>query len=70
MGCVTMFTKPPPGNTIPYVPVKDAHKSPCVHNWNTFVKTIGALDDENENQPVADDTKRLSIFRSIDGSIP
>ena len=70
MGCVTMFTKAPPGNTMPYIPVKDAQKSPCVHNWNTFVKTIGALDNENENPPVPDNTKRLSVFRSIDGSIP
>ncbi len=70
MGCVTMFTKAPPGNTMPYIPVKDAQKSPCIHNWNTFVKTICALDAENENQPVADGTKRLSVFRSIDGSVP
>ena len=70
MGCVTMFTKAPPGNTMPYIPVKDAQKSPCIHIWNTFVKTICTLDAENENRPVADGTKRLSVFRSIDGSVP
>jgi hypothetical protein len=70
MGHVTISTKAPPGNIMPYIPLKNSVKSPCVHNWSTFVKTIGVLDADNENAPVVDGPKRLSVFRSIDGSIP
>ncbi|KAL3816379.1 hypothetical protein ACHAXA_000457 [Cyclostephanos tholiformis] len=70
MGCITMFTKAPPGNMMPYIPMKESQNSPCVHNWTTFVKTISASDANDEYQSVADSTKRLSVFRSIDGSIP
>ncbi len=69
MGHVTISTKAPPSNIMPYIPLKNSMKSPCVHNWSTFVKTIGASDADKKNSSVVDDTKRLSVFRSIDGSI-
>ena len=70
MGHVTISTKAPPGNIMPYIPLKNSTKSPCVHNWNTFVKTISESNATNESSSVFDGSKRLSIFRLIDGSIP
>jgi hypothetical protein len=64
---VTMITKAPPGNIMPYIPSKSSANSPCVHIWNSFVKTMNAYFD---NLPANDCGRRLSIFRSLaDGSI-
>jgi hypothetical protein len=64
MGHVTISTKAPPGNIMPYIPLKNSMISPCVHIWSSFVKAIGDLNVDDGT------SKRLSVFRSIDGSIP
>lgn len=45
MGNVSITTKAPPGNIMPYIPLKSSNTSPCVPVWNSFVKNIGAEDD-------------------------
>lgn len=66
MGNVTISTKAPPGNIMPYIPLKSSKTSPCVPVWNSFVKNIGAEDDVSD----VDDSKRLSIFRLLGSGIP
>ena len=64
---ITMTTKAPPGNIMPYIPSKNSTNSPCVHIWNSFVKTMNV---DFENPPANDGGRRLSIFRSLaDGNI-
>jgi len=73
MGHVTVTTKAPPGNIMPYIPLKNNKKNPCMHTWHAFTQTIGALNAQADcpvQSPVASDTKRLGIFLSLDGSIP
>ena len=68
---VTRHTQAPPGNIMPYIPSKTFKKSPCVHNWNTFVKTIGMVNTHDDNVPAkADNTKRLDAFLSLDENTP
>jgi hypothetical protein len=70
MGHVTISTKAPPGNIMPYIPLKNSMNSPCVHNWRTFVKTICKSNASIDSPSMIGGLKRLSVFRSIDGSIP
>mmetsp|Transcript_543 Transcript_543/g.1198 ORF Transcript_543/g.1198 Transcript_543/m.1198 type:complete len:358 (-) Transcript_543:396-1469(-) len=70
MGHVTVTTKAPPGNIMPYIPLKNNKKNPCLHTWHTFVKTIGMLNTHAHHSSANDDTRRLSVFSSFDDSIP
>ena len=70
MGHVTVTTMAPPGNIMPYIPLKSNKKNPCLHTWHTFVKTIGTLNTHAFRSSANDDTRRLSVFRSFDDSIP
>ena len=64
---VTRHTQAPPGNIMPYIPSKTFKKSHCVHNRNTFVKTIGMVNTHDDNVPAkADNTKRLDAFLHSD----
>ena len=64
---ITVTTKAPPGNIMPYIPISNKDKdgedqSSCIHNWHNFVKEMGCAVNE-------DDTDRLSAFlRIMDGS--
>jgi hypothetical protein len=66
MGNVTITTKAPPGNIMPYIPLKSSKTSPCVPVWNSFVKNIGAEDDLSD----VDESKRLSVFLLLGSGIP
>ncbi|KAL7537243.1 hypothetical protein ACHAXR_007688 [Thalassiosira sp. AJA248-18] len=68
MGHVTVATKAPPGNIMPYIPLKTDKKSPCMHTWHTFGKTIGMLNTHADHLSPNDDTKRLGVFLSFDGT--
>jgi hypothetical protein len=62
---VTISTKAPPGNVMPYI-INSMNNSPCVNIWNSFVNNMNT---HFENLPVKDGSMRLSIFRSLaDGS--
>mmetsp|Transcript_26356 Transcript_26356/g.56584 ORF Transcript_26356/g.56584 Transcript_26356/m.56584 type:complete len:357 (-) Transcript_26356:331-1401(-) len=70
MDHLTRFTNCPPGNIMPYIPSKTHKKSPCIHTWHSFVKTIGTLNTDVDHLSSNDDAKRLSVFLSFDGSAP
>ncbi|KAL7554600.1 hypothetical protein ACHAWF_018087 [Thalassiosira exigua] len=61
---VTRFTKSPPSNRMPYIPLKDEVVSPCVRAWDSFVDTIGMADADDSSAVGGAD--RLSVFRSIE----
>ena len=63
---VTRMTMAPPGNIMPYIPLKSSTKSPCSHNWHTFVTHIG-MDTDADHLPNKD-AKRLGVFVSFDSS--
>jgi len=65
---VTITTKAPLGNTMPYIPLKDNNQSPCMHIWGSFVNSISMLNTHADHS--SGGTKRLAVFLSIDGSIP
>jgi len=68
MGHVTVTTRAPPGNIMPYIPLKNNKKNPCLHTWHTFVESIGMLNTHAVHSSANDDSKRLSVFLSFDGS--
>ena len=74
MGDVTVKTEAPPGNIMPYIPLKSntTEVSSFSSAWQTFVKTIGVMNVHAELPSSFEDdyAKRLSIFLSIDGSVP
>lgn len=68
MGKVTISTKAPPGNIMPYIPLKSNKTSACVPVWNSFVKNIGGMDAHDEEG--SNDPKRLAIFRTLGSGTP
>lgn len=75
MNEVAPTTMAPPGNMLPYIiPLQDIEKSPCGHIWHTFSETMKDLNahDDKFIHPVVqhDYSNRLSVFLSLDGSIP
>jgi len=64
MSHVTTSTVAPPGNSMPYMPLKTFNKSPCTSIWNTFVQTLGKLDAHPSAEN--DRSKRLSAFLSLE----
>jgi len=68
MGRVTVTTKAPPGNIMPYIPPKT--RSPCFHTWQTFRNTVEVLNKHPDHSLSGDDSSRLSVFLSLDGTIP
>mmetsp|Transcript_45930 Transcript_45930/g.96449 ORF Transcript_45930/g.96449 Transcript_45930/m.96449 type:complete len:557 (+) Transcript_45930:62-1732(+) len=69
MGRVSMATMAPPGNIMPYIPLKTNETSSCIHIWHSFVKTMGMLDNDIQHSSLGDTSERLSVFLSFDGSI-
>lgn len=65
MGNLTITSKAPRGNVMPYIPLKTNKKSPCIHIWDNFANNIGNTCANTNNH-----TKRLSVFLSLDGSLP
>ncbi|KAL7542681.1 hypothetical protein ACHAXR_011986 [Thalassiosira sp. AJA248-18] len=72
MDHVIATTMAPPGNIMPYIPLKTNKKSPCLHNWHTFTKTVEILNThaDKDHSFVNDGTNRLSVFLSFDRKIP
>ena len=67
MGNVTVSTKAPPGNIMPYIPLKSSKDSPCISVWNSFVENIRGMKDRSCN---VDDSKRLSVFHTLGSGTP
>ncbi len=67
MGNVTASTKAPPGNIMPYIPLKSSKASPCVLVWNSFVQSFHGMEDRSGN---VDDSKRLSVFPTLGSGTP
>ncbi len=61
---VTISTKAPPSNTMPYTPLKSDKTSTCMPVWNSFVKNIGGTEGRTN------DFKHLTIFRTLGSGTP
>lgn len=57
---ITKSTLAPPGNIMPYIIPSTTPAKNCMHIWQTFVKVIGLLDDDNES--AYGHANRLSAF--------
>jgi len=65
---VSLGARAPPGNSMPYIPMTTNKKSPCLHTWHSFVKNVGTANAHANHS--SDATKRLSVFLTIEGTIP
>ena len=64
---VTMSTKAPPSNTMPYTPLTSDKPSTCMPMWNSFVKNIGGTEGLTND---LNDFQRLTIFRTLGNGTP
>jgi hypothetical protein len=73
MGRVTASTTAPPGNIMPYIPLKTRQDSPCTGIWNAFVHTMGTMEAHCASRHTSrnDQSKRLRVFLALrDGRPP
>lgn len=61
---INRSTMAPPSNTMPYI--GSDKTSPCIHNWKSFVETIGLMNASTDAMPTSDaDSRRLDTFKSF-----